>query len=143
MASTAVEQILGALGVSSAAVSLLACADDRMAVLNADFRGKPAPTNVLSWPETDLAPSTDGDSPHPPQPDPDGTTSLGDIAISYDTCAQEAMEQNKPMAHHVTHMIVHGVLHLLGYDHVRDRDATRMEALEVKLLGNLGVPDPY
>ena len=68
---------------------------------------------------------------------------MGDIAIAYDTCAREAAEQNKQMADHVTHLIVHGTLHLLGYDHIGDKDAAVMEALEVKLLGILGVPDPY
>ena len=124
-------------------VAILGCDDAHIATLNADFRGKPAPTNVLSWPEVDLAPATDGDPPHRPISDPDGTISLGDIAIAFDTCAREAVEQGKPMGDHVTHLIVHGTLHLLGYDHIRDLDATRMEALEVKLLGIMGVPDPY
>jgi len=124
-------------------VAVLGCDDLHITTLNADFRDKPTPTNVLSWPETDLAPDTEGDLPPPPKPAPDGTISLGDIAISYDTCTREADEQNKPLADHVTHLIVHGTLHLLGYDHIRDRDATRMEALEVEILGNLGVPDPY
>lgn len=124
-------------------VAILGCDDAHIATLNADFRGKPAPTNVLSWPEVDLAPATDGDPPHRPISDPDGTISLGDIAIAFDTCAREAAEQGKPMGDHVTHLIVHGTLHLLGYDHIRDLDATRMEALEVKLLGIMGVPDPY
>ena len=143
VACKAVATVLGALNVPDAELALLACDDARIAALNANFRDKPSPTNVLSWPEEDLAPLTDGDLPRAPQADPDGTISLGDIAISYDTCAREAAEQGKPFADHVTHLIVHGTLHLLGYDHIRDLDATRMEALEVKLLGILGVPDPY
>lgn len=111
--------------------------------LNKDFRGKAAPTNVLSWPEENLSPDVDGAEPAAPQPDPSGSISLGDIALAYDTCAREAAEQSKPFVDHVTHLVVHGVLHLLGYDHIRDRDATRMEALEVEILGKLGVPDPY
>ena len=124
-------------------MSVLACDDVRIATLNADFRDKPMPTNVLSWPEEDLGPEEAGAEPLTPQPDPDGTLSLGDIAIAYDTCAREAAEQDKPFEAHVTHLLVHGTLHLLGYDHIRDRDATRMEAVEVEVLGKLGLPDPY
>ena len=68
---------------------------------------------------------------------------LGDIAISYDTCAREAAEAGKPFDFHVIHLIVHGTLHLLGYDHERDGDATLMEGLEVEILGKLDIPDPY
>ena len=68
---------------------------------------------------------------------------LGDIAISYDTCHAEAEAAGRPMADHVTHLIVHGLLHLLGYDHERDGDATLMERLEVEILGKLGLDDPY
>jgi len=137
-------------------ISLLGCGDARIAVLNAEFRGKPAPTNVLSWPAQDLAAEEEGEAPYvpdaTPQDDPfaldedgdaDEGIALGDIAIAYDTCAREAAETGKPLAHHVTHLVVHGTLHLLGYDHVRDNDATLMETIEVAILGKLGVPDPY
>lgn len=77
-------------------VSLLACDDARIAVLNADFRDKANPTNVLSWPAEDLAPDAPGDAPWPPEPEPDGTFALGDIAIAYDTCAREAQAADKP-----------------------------------------------
>lgn len=129
-------------GINAASVSLLACDDARIATLNADFRDRPTPTNVLSWPEEDLA-SDAGAAPREPTPDPGGTISLGDIAISYDTCLREAASQGKPMAHHVTHLLVHGTLHLLGHDHIRAGDRARMEALEVKILGKMGIPDPY
>ncbi len=72
-----------------------------------------------------------------------GEIALGDIAISYDTCAREAAEAGKTLADHTTHLIVHGLLHLLGYDHTCDRDATLMEETEVKILGTLGIDDPY
>lgn len=141
-------------------ISLLGCDDARIAVLNAEFRGKPAPTNVLSWPAQDLSAEEEGEAPYvpdaTPQDDPfafdededdyDGDEegiALGDIAIAYDTCAREAAETGKPFAHHVAHLVVHGTLHLLGYDHVRDKDATLMETIEVAVLGKLGVPDPY
>lgn len=122
-------------------ISLLACDDARIAALNAEFRGKPAATNVLSWPAEDLSADAPGEVPLPPEPGADGF--LGDIAIAYDTCAREAAGADRPLADHVTHLIVHALLHLLGYDHVRDPDATLMEATEVAILGKLGVPDPY
>ena len=118
-------------------LSLLACNDARISVLNAEFRGKPQPTNVLSWPAQDLTP------PDRPAPDPFGTLTLGDIALSYDTCDREAAEQGKSLADHVTHLIVHATLHLLGYDHERDTDATLMEGLETDILGKMGLADPY
>ena len=123
-------------------LAILACDDARIAVLNTEFRGKPTPTNVLSWPSEDLAPDEDGATPRPPEPE-DDEHHLGDIAISYDTCTREAAEANKPFSAHVTHLIVHGLLHLLGYDHMRDADATLMEASETAILGKLGIPDPY
>lgn len=122
-------------------ISLLACDDARIAVLNADFRGKPAPTNVLSWPSEERGAEVAGDAPELPEPGFD--SELGDIAIAYDTCLREAQEAGKPMSEHVTHLIVHAVLHLLGYDHVRDADATLMEGLEVEILGKLGLSNPY
>ncbi len=118
-------------------IGILACDDARIAALNADFRGRPTPTNVLSWPAQELSP------PASPRADPDGTMALGDIAMSYDTCEREAAEQGKSMTDHVSHLIVHGTLHLLGYDHERDNDATLMEALEIEILGKLGLDDPY
>jgi probable rRNA maturation factor len=126
------------------AVSLMGCDDARIAVLNADFRGKPQPTNVLSWPSAERGSEYAGEAPAPPVPGPAGDPEpLGDIAIAWDTCAREAEAQGKPMADHVTHLVVHGVLHLLGYDHVDDADAALMEGLEVQILASLGVSDPY
>ncbi|WP_223274906.1 rRNA maturation RNase YbeY [Tateyamaria sp. syn59] len=143
LAQTAIAVTLDNRSIPDASVSVLACDDTRMAVLNSDFRDKPVPTNVLSWPEEDLGSEAAGAAPQQPTPDPDGTLSLGDIAIAYDTCAQESEDQGKPFEAHVTHLLVHGTLHLLGYDHIRDLDATRMEALEVEILGKLGLPNPY
>lgn len=130
-----------ALDPSIFEVSVLACDDARIAVLNADFRDKAKPTNVLSWPSEDRAAMTPGDMPARPTPDPD--PEIGDIAIAYDTCVREAVEQGKPFQDHVIHLIVHGTLHLLGFDHDNEPDAALMEGLETEILGNLGLPDPY
>lgn len=124
-------------------VSLLACDDARIAVLNEEFRGKPTATNVLSWPVEDLSAEQPGKTPAPVRPDVTGALALGDLAISYDTCAREADAQRKSLADHATHLIVHGTLHLLGYDHTHDADAALMEGLERKILGKMGLDDPY
>ena len=122
-------------------VEILACDDTRIALLNRDFRGQAKPTNVLSWPSVERAASKDGDAPILPCANKD--TELGDIAISYDTCAREAFQADKPLTDHLLHLLVHATLHLLGYDHQRDQDATLMERIEVKSLGKLGVDNPY
>lgn len=125
-------------------ISLMACDDGRIAGLNADFRGKPVATNVLSWPSEERSAAVSGKDPAPPVPPIPGVAeSLGDIAIAWETCAAEAAAAGRPMADHVTHLIVHGVLHLLGYDHIDDADAALMEAHEVRILATLGVSDPY
>lgn len=131
------------LNVDECEVALLACDDDQIAELNSEFRGKPVATNVLSWPAEDLAAEEPGGQPAPPEADFTGEISLGDIAIAYDTCLREADGAKKPLADHLRHLVVHGVLHLLGYDHIRDPDATVMEGLEVEILGKMGVDDPY
>lgn len=119
-------------------IVVMGCNDTRIAALNHDFRDKPAATNVLSWPYEDLSSDDAGGTPLLPEAE-----ELGDIAIAFETCEREAQEQGKPLTDHVTHLLVHGVLHLLGYDHIRDADATLMEQLEVEILGKLGLPDPY
>jgi len=145
LAEAACGAALAHLGLDQAEfeISLLACDDARIAELNAEFRGKPAPTNVLSWPAEDLAPEKDGAAPHPPSAPPAGPAELGDIAIAYDTCRREAEAQGIAFNDHVTHLVLHGCLHLLGYDHIRPQDAARMETLEVEILAKLGVADPY
>ncbi len=124
-------------------IALLACGDDQIADLNAEFREKPVPTNVLSWPAEDLAAPEPGGQPSRPEADFTGEIPLGDIAIAYETCQREASAAKKPLEDHLRHLVVHGVLHLLGYDHIRDPDATVMEGLEVEILGNMGLDDPY
>jgi len=126
------------------AVSILACDDARIATLNAEFRGKPTPTNVLSWPSEDRAADAPGDMPHLPVVPADGPPEeLGDIALALGVVTREAAEAGKPVDQHLTHLIVHGLLHLLGFDHTTDPDAALMEGLETRILATLGVPDPY
>lgn len=103
--------------------------DAQIRRLNAGFRGFDKSTNVLSFP----APVMPGD------PDP----LLGDIALAYETCAREAEEEGKALADHLAHLVVHGVLHLLGHDHESDAEADAMEALETRILAGLGIADPY
>jgi len=148
LSETAAAQTLAHLGLAPTAyeIALLGCNDARIATLNTEFRSKPTPTNVLSWPDQDLAAEADGGAPERPEADPHAQEEplfLGDIAISYDTCAREAADQGKPLADHITHLIAHATLHLLGYDHIRDQDATLMEGLEVEILGKMGIANPY
>ncbi len=125
-------------------ISLLGCNDARIAALNADFRGKPQPTNVLSWPAEDRAAATPGGQPGLPNVDAEGPPQeLGDIAIAFETCRREAEAAGKPLNDHVSHLLVHATLHLLGYDHIRDEDAAVMEGIEVGVLALMGLPDPY
>lgn len=146
LAETAARAALAGVGLDPMRfeISLLGCDDDRIAVLNADFRGKPTPTNVLSWPAEELAAARAGDLPHRPRPGKPGMPEgLGDIAIAFETCQREAVEQNKPLADHVTHLVIHATLHLLGYDHEREADALLMERTETKILAGMGIADPY
>jgi probable rRNA maturation factor len=107
-------------------VAVLLTSDEAMAELNQRFRGKADPTNVLSFPA----------SANP-------ENHLGDIALAHGVCVREAEEQGKSLQQHLAHLVVHGVLHLLGYDHETDGEAEAMEALERSILESLGVPDPY
>ncbi|MBO9475333.1 rRNA maturation RNase YbeY [Shimia sp. R10_1] len=146
LAETAAQATLAHLALTAAdfEIAVLACDDARIAVLNADFRDKDKATNVLSWPSEERGAEEDGGTPDAPEPSMMGLPEeLGDIAISYDTCLREAEAAGKSLTDHCTHLVVHGVLHLLGYDHIRDKDATLMEGHEVAILGKLGLPDPY
>jgi probable rRNA maturation factor len=109
---------------ASGEIAILLTDDDALCGLNAKFLGKDKPTNVLAFP--DASPGR-----------------LGDVALAFGVCQREAEDQGKSLANHATHLVVHGVLHLLGYDHVADDDAARMEALERKLLAAMNIEDPY
>ncbi|WP_157223663.1 rRNA maturation RNase YbeY [Caulobacter sp. AP07] len=111
-------------------IVILLADDDSVRALNRDFRQKDYATNVLSFP-----------SPQTPEANPEGQ--IGDIALAFGVCQREAAEQGKPLAHHLQHLVAHGVLHLLGYDHESDDEAQAMEAFEREILAGLDVPDPY
>ena len=146
LALKAVQATLAVFGLPETGFTLavLGCDDVRIVVLNAAFREKKTATNVLSWPYDDLSAEDEGATPDLPEPGtPEDPQALGDLALSYDTCAREAAEAGKPMADHVTHLVIHGLLHCLGYDHIREGDAALMEGAEVRILATLGLSDPY
>ncbi|WP_051335707.1 rRNA maturation RNase YbeY [Methylocapsa acidiphila] len=120
---------LGGVALAEGAeVSVLLCDDAFIADLNRKWRGLDRPTNVLSFP-------SGGDLSETPI--------LGDIAIAYETAAREAQEAGKPLRDHVAHLLAHGFLHLIGYDHIDEDEALEMEALEREILARLGIDDPY
>jgi probable rRNA maturation factor len=125
-----------AFGVASDApredveISLLLTDDEGIRDLNRAWRGKDKPTNVLSFPA-------------PEQPGMQNPRHLGDMALGFETLVREAEEEKKSLADHFAHLVVHGTLHLLGYDHELEAQAEIMESLEVKALATLGIADPY
>lgn len=134
VASRAVDAAAQAAPLSwphDAELSLVFGDDAMIAGLNRDWRGKDKPTNVLSFPGSDIRPGEMAG------------LMIGDIVLAFETCEREACEQSKPFTDHVTHLIVHGFLHLFGYDHGSDEEAAIMEALETKALARLGIADPY
>ncbi len=118
-------------------ISIRLTSDDEVRTLNRQYRGQDKPTNVLSFPmvQPDLIDALSNTD--------DGEVLLGDIVLAYETCEREARERNVPVKDHATHLIVHGVLHLLGYDHTNDADAEHMEAIERDVMASLGQHDPY
>ena len=118
-------------GAVELGITLADAADQRQ--LNRNYRGLDAPTNVLAFPVWE--PGT--------RLPPGAPVLLGDVVLALETVAQEAAEQKKPLADHLVHLTVHGVLHLLGYDHLTRAEAATMESLERSILAELGVPDPY
>lgn len=119
-------------------VSILLADDGRLQALNRAYRGVDRPTNVLAF----AADAAGQEPPLPPRP-PGAECLLGDIVVAYRTTCAEAADQGLPLAHHLSHLVVHGTLHLLGYDHQSDADAAVMEAHEAAVLARLGVADPY
>jgi probable rRNA maturation factor len=119
--------------VGEAELAVMLTDDAGIRTLNSNWRGIDKPTNVLSFPA--LQPS----GPSGPN---DAPRMLGDIAIAYETTRKEADEEQKPFDHHLSHLAVHGFLHLIGYDHEKDDDAEAMEAVEQEILAQLGIPNP-
>jgi probable rRNA maturation factor len=115
-----------------AELSLVLGDDALVRSLNREWRGQDKSTNVLSFPALDAE-----------NPPPGAPHLLGDVVFAFETVAAEAEAQGKPIAHHLRHLVVHGVLHLLGFDHLVEAEAERMESLETAVLARLGVPDPY
>jgi len=121
-------------GLGEAELAVMLTDDAGIRTLNSNWRGIDKPTNVLSFPA--LPPAG------PIGPD-DAPRMLGDIASAYETTRKEADDEQKPFDHHLSHLAVHGFLHLIGYDHESDGDAETMETLEQEILAQLGIPDPY
>jgi probable rRNA maturation factor len=118
-------------GRSAGEISIVLADDDFVRALNRSWRDQDTPTNVLAFPAS-------GDE----MPD-NGVHLFGDVIVAFQTSLREAEEQHKRLDHHLTHLIVHGVLHLLGYDHLADDDAEQMEGLETEILSGMGIDDPY
>src|SRR4051812_21867615 len=133
-AITAAAEIADA-DVGEAELAVMLTDDTGIRTLNNNWRGIDKPTNVLSFPA--LQPT--GDS----RADDDAPRMLGDIAIAYETTRREADDEQKPFDHHLSHLAIHGFLHLISYDHEKDQEAETMEALETEILMRLGIPDPY
>ena len=136
-AIVALSTVATELGNARLAVSLLFTSDAEVHALNREWRERDKPTNVLSFPMLERAELLDLAPDGPP-------VMLGDIAVAAETCAREAAEKGIPLDHHTAHLIIHGLLHLAGYDHVHsDEEAEAMEAMEIAALAKMGIPDPY
>jgi probable rRNA maturation factor len=120
--------------VADAELAVMLTDDAGIRTLNSNWRGIDKPTNVLSFPAL---------QPTGPRGPDDAPRMLGDIAIAYQTMRKEADDEQKPFDHHLSHLAVHGFLHLIGYDHEQNDDAEAMETLETEILAQLGIPDPY
>lgn len=130
----AVEAALGAAGITTAgSLSVALASDEELRELNRTWRGLDKPTNVLSFPSGETADARPGAPP----------PHFGDVILAWDTVAREALDQRKSLSAHATHLIVHGTLHLFGYDHEADDEAELMERLETNVLAGLGIADPY
>jgi probable rRNA maturation factor len=119
--------------VGEAELAVMLTDDSGIRTLNSNWRGIDKPTNVLSFPALQAPAGAPSDAPR----------MLGDIAIAFETTRKEADDEQKPFDHHLSHLAVHGFLHLIGYDHENDDDAEAMEGLETEILAQLGIPDPY
>lgn len=136
-AAEATQSVEPALANPRLVVSLLFTSDAEVHALNREWRGRDKPTNVLSFPMLERQDLVHLDPEGPPE-------MLGDIALAHETCAREAVEKGVSLGDHVTHLLIHGLLHLAGHDHVdSDEQAEAMEKLEIAALAKLGIADPY
>ncbi len=136
-ARSATAQVEPAIGNPRLSTSLLFTSDEEVHALNKEWRGKDKPTNVLSFPMLERGELLDLAAEGPPE-------MLGDLALAHGTCAREASEKGISLEDHATHLLIHGLLHLAGHDHVdSDAQAEAMEALEIAALAKLGIADPY
>ena len=127
-------------------ISILATNDSEVTYLNNNFRGYNRPTNILSWPERRYERKKPGLFPQLVSTSSfysDGSNFLGNLAVSFDRCSIEAQEENLAFEDHLYHLLIHGCLHLVGFDHENELDAELMEDIEKKLLSKLGIENPY
>ena len=142
------ESAIGARVIGSGEIGVVLADDDLVQDLNRRYRGIDRATNVLAFPLTEADPMSEaGPMSAAESTRRDGPLGepglLGDVVIALESTAREAAEQNKPLSDHLSHLVVHGTLHLLGFDHEVEEEASRMERLEIETLAGLGVADPY
>jgi probable rRNA maturation factor len=131
------------LNGATAEMSLVLADDALVQTLNRDYRDKDKPTNVLSFALLDGSDDSDDDTDDVLARAEGMPILIGDVILAFETVQREAREQGKSIGNHLTHLVIHGVLHLLGYDHQSDPDADRMERLETSILARMGIADPY
>jgi probable rRNA maturation factor len=124
--------------ISRCTISVLWTNDSEMAGINKQFRQQDKPTNILSFPAQDFLPDIQISDTQAPEP-----IFLGDMALGFETVTDEAADNGQPAEHHLAHLFLHGLLHLVGYDHQNEAKAEEMEALEIQLLAEIDIPNPY
>ena len=127
-------------------ISILASNDNEIKELNKNFRGTDSITNIISWPEQESQSRQAGHLPIKMdkfKSDSEGIIFLGNLAISFERCSTEAKEKNTYFEDHILHLLLHGCLHLIGFDHQNESDATLMENIEIRLLSGVGIKNPY
>ena len=129
--------------ISSCTISVLWTNDSEMAGINKQFRQQDKPTNILSFPAQDFLPDIQISDTKTPDTKASEPIFLGDMALGFETVTDEAADNGQPAEHHLAHLFLHGLLHLAGYDHQNEAEAEEMEALEIQLLAEMNIPNPY